>query len=103
MEIKVVDASKKKNLFISYITKLDIFNPRVYFLLTIVMTRIFPINPTIMTIPKTTGTNRLVNIFNSSFQTLVLFSGKPCMVVLDIWLIQTETFRARELCQLCLI
>ena len=52
--------------------------------LTIVMTRMFPIKPTIMTIPKTTGTNRLVNIFNSSFQSLVLFSEKPCMMlVLD--------------------
>ena len=50
------------------------------------MTRMFPINPTIMTIPKTKGTNRLVKIFNSSFQSLVLFSGKPSMMVdVDIW------------------
>ena len=54
--------------------------------LTIVITRMFPINPTIITIPKTTGTNRLVKIFNSSFQALVVFSGKPSMmVVVDIW------------------
>ena len=48
------------------------------------MTRMFPINPTSITIPKTTGTNRLVSIFNSSFQASVLFSDKPCMVT-DIW------------------
>ena len=61
-----------------------------------VMTRMFPINPTTMTIPNTTGTNRLVSKFNFSFRARVLFSVKPCMVT-DIWKRRTETCRDREL------
>ena len=44
------------------------------------MTRMFPINPTIMTIPNTTGTKRLVSMFNSSYQSSVLFSDRPGML-----------------------
>ena len=44
------------------------------------MTRMFPINPTIMTIPNTKGTKRLVSMFNSSYQSSVLFSDRPGML-----------------------
>ena len=44
------------------------------------MTRMFPINPTIMTIPNTTGTKRLVSMFNSSYQSSVLFSDRQGML-----------------------